>query len=170
MSDQFVDLDVRPILRAGGEPFSEIMKAVSSLAPEQGLRLFATFKPAPLFNVMAKQGFEHEARELDGGDWEVMFRRASAATEAPPKLSPAEQGEWPAPSREMDNRELDPPEPMVRILAELEQMKKGEVLQALLCREPAFLIPEVERRGHSWRGGFEPDGETYKIFIKVGVA
>jgi TusA-related sulfurtransferase len=70
----------------------------------------------------------------------------------------------------LDNRELDPPEPMVRILAATEAMKEGEVLSALLCREPIFLLPELAKRGHAWRGGFEPDGKTYKILVRVGAA
>jgi TusA-related sulfurtransferase len=70
----------------------------------------------------------------------------------------------------MDNRDLDPPEPMVRILAATEAMANGEVLSALLCREPMFLLPELAKRGHAWRGAFEPDGKTYKILIRVGAA
>ena len=37
-------------------------------------------------------------------------------------------------------------------------------------REPMFLLPELAKRGHAWRGGFEPDGKTYKILIRVGAA
>lgn len=70
-------LDVRDILKAGGEPFSHIMQAVEALAPGQGLRLLATFKPAPLFKVMAQRGFGHTEREIGGGDWEVIFTRSS---------------------------------------------------------------------------------------------
>jgi uncharacterized protein (DUF2249 family) len=66
-------LDVRAILMAGGEPFSHIMQAVDALAPGQGLRLLATFKPVPLFGVMAQRGFGHTEREIGGGDWEVVF-------------------------------------------------------------------------------------------------
>ena len=43
-----LELDVRPLLRNGGEPFGAIMGAVGSLAPGQGLRLYATFRPEPL--------------------------------------------------------------------------------------------------------------------------
>jgi hypothetical protein len=59
---------------------------------------------------------------------------------------------------------------MVKILAALETMAPGQVLSALLCREPLFLLPELAKRGHSWRGGFEADGTTYKILIRVGAA
>ncbi len=66
-------LDVREILKAGGEPFSEIMQAIEALPPGQGLRLLATFKPIPLFGVMAQRGFGHREQEIGGGDWEVIF-------------------------------------------------------------------------------------------------
>jgi hypothetical protein len=52
MTAEFIDVDVRPILRAGGEPFSVIMQAVEGLEPGQGIRLLATFKPIPLFGVL----------------------------------------------------------------------------------------------------------------------
>ena len=172
MTATFIDLDVRPTLRAGGEPFQQIMDTVARLAPGQGLRLFATFKPAPLFAVLGSQGFSHEATALEGGDWEVLFRPTQAASGTGP-LSPvpmADSSNWPGPVQELDNRELDPPEPMVRILAATETMNDGDVLSALLCREPIFLLPELAKRGHAWRGGFEPDGKTYKILVRIGAA
>lgn len=168
---EFVELDVRPVLRAGGEPFSQIMGAVQGLAPGQGLRLFATFKPTPLLRVLGSQGFTHEARELAGGEWQVDFTPSAGATGNTIEAAPAtsdEGGTWPAPAREMDNRDLDPPEPMVRILAATETMTSGEVLAALLCREPVFLLPELAKRGHCWRGAFEPDGKTYRVLIRIG--
>jgi len=172
MNTSFVELDVRPILRAGGEPFEKIMQTISALQPGQGLRLFATFKPTPLLHVLGSKGFTHETKELSGGEWEVLFTPSDAAkpngsTEA---VSPGDESAWPAPVQELDNRDLDPPEPMVRILAATEAMKAGEVLSALLCREPIFLFPELAKRGHRWRGGFEPDGTTYKVFIRVGAS
>jgi uncharacterized protein (DUF2249 family) len=171
MTTAFIDLDVRQILRAGGEPFQQIMETVAALKPGQGLRLFATFKPVPLFSVLGSKGFSYEAVALDGGDWEVLFRPTQAASASEQRSTPAaDVSNWPEPIQELDNRELDPPEPMVRILATTEAMKKGEVLSALLCREPIFLLPELAKRGHAWRGGFEPDGKTYKILVRVGAA
>jgi uncharacterized protein (DUF2249 family) len=172
MTSTFVELDVRPILRAGGEPFEQIMKAVSGLKAGEGLRLFATFKPTPLFHVLGSKGFTHEAKEIGGGDWEVMFSPSDAppTNAALPQEVVADETAWPDPVRDMDNRDLDPPEPMVRILAAAEAMAPGEVLSALLCREPIFLFPELAKRGHSWRGNFEPDGTTYHVLIRIGHA
>lgn len=170
MTTTFVDLDVRPILRSGGEPFGKIIETVAALGPATGLRLLATFEPTPLFHVLASKGFSHEARQIEGGDWEVLFRPGAGAEVAGAETltSPDDDSEWPQPVRHLDNRDLDPPEPMVRILAATEVMRDGEVLSALLCREPTFLLPELAKRGHRWRGGFEPDGQTFKILVRVG--
>jgi uncharacterized protein (DUF2249 family) len=168
MAVDYVDVDVRPTLRNGGEPFGEIMAAVNALSPGQGLRLLATFKPVPLLHVLGSKGFSYEVQEIDGGDWEVLFTPGDAvAGNAAPAAPAADSDAWPAPARDMDNRDLDPPEPMVRILAATEEMQPGEVLSALLCREPIFLLPELAKRGHGWRGGFEPDGTTYRILVRI---
>jgi hypothetical protein len=147
------------------------MPAVPALQPGEGLRLLATFKPTPLLHVLGSKGFSHEARELGGGDWEVLFTPADVVWAPEPAGGAAtEDGAWPEPVRFLDNRDLDPPEPMTRILATSAAMGEGEVLAALLCREPLFLFPELAKRGHSWRGAFEPDGTTYKVLVKIGGA
>lgn len=169
MTTNFVDLDVRPILRSGGEPFGEILQAVEMLEPGEGLRLLATFKPTPLFAVMEARGFTPEPSEIGGGDWQVLFRpSATAAVHVVLNAQLPATGSWPMPLRTLDLNDLDPPEPMVRILAATEEMQNGEVLSALLAREPFFLFPELEKRGHQWRGAFEPDGTTYRILVRVG--
>lgn len=171
MATTFVDVDVRPILRAGGEPFEKIMGAVAALKPGEGLRLFATFKPVPLLHMLGSKGFTYVANELPDGEWEVLFSPSEVPPVQAPTIAAQAVGEsaWPEPVQHLDNRELDPPEPMVRILAAIESMTPGEVLSALLCREPIFLFPELAKRGHSWRGGFETDGTTYKVLVRVGI-
>jgi TusA-related sulfurtransferase len=145
------------------------METLATLAPGQGLRLSATFKPTPLFAVLGAKGFSHEEKELGGGDWEVLFRPPQAAATPAAEPAPAAADEaWPEAIQHLDNRDLDPPEPMVRILAAVEGMEEGEVLSALLRREPMFLLPELAKRGHAWRGGFEPDGTSYRILVRVG--
>ena len=72
-TDRRVELDVRPILRSGGEPFGEIMQAVAQVPPDGALRLRATFKPAPLFGVLRVRGFRHWIERGKGDDWIVWF-------------------------------------------------------------------------------------------------
>lgn len=56
----------------------------------------------------------------------------------------------------IDNRGLEPPEPMVRIFAALESLAAGERLRALMDREPILIYSELERRGFAWE--FNEDG------------
>ncbi|WP_018236964.1 DUF2249 domain-containing protein [Ensifer sp. BR816] len=162
------ELDVRPILRSGGEPFRAIMEAVNGLKPGQAFRLFAPFRPQPLFKVMEGRGFAHEAQEIEGGDWEVLFtpRQTGAPVEA--SADADDLSVWSDPVEHLDLTELDPPEPMVRILAAAERLRPGDVLFALLSREPIFLFPELAKRGHQWAGNFDETRTTFRMFVRVG--
>ncbi len=169
------ELDVRPILRAGGEPFTVIMDAVKELKPGQPLRLLATFEPIPLYSVLGKKGFGHTAQKLGDDDWEILFSPGATAA-SPVRSEPtgsnangAMTREWPAPARHLDCRDLDPPEPLVRSLAAVEELLPGEVLSVLLCREPVFLLPKLSERGHKWQGGFEPDGKSFKLLVQKSI-
>ena len=164
----FIDVDVRPILRAGGEPFSIIMAALERLEPGEGLRLYAPFKPVPLFDVMASKGFAHREAELEGGEWEIRFMRDDGSFEGDEadSATPSDD-DWPEPVVHLDNRDLDPPEPMVRILAALEGLAPGQTVCALLSREPVFLFRELTKRGHQWRGGFTSQKDAYQLTVRV---
>ena len=162
-----LELDVRPILRNGGEPYGAIMGAVGALAPGQPLKLFATFRPEPLFTVMAARGFGYEARPLEGGDWEVLFTPQSGP-EAANTSRADDPDSWSDPVHYLDCTDMDPPEPMAKILAQLEAMAEGEVMFALLGREPVFLFPELLSRGHAWVGDLDAEGTSYRLMIRAG--
>ncbi|BDA85406.1 universal stress protein [Aureimonas sp. SA4125] len=165
-----LELDVRPLLKKGGEPFQAIMEAVRQLEPGQDLRLYAPFCPTPLFDVMANRGFAHQAREIAGGDWEVVFTPAPLADDTAVSGNAGAAQGWPEPERQLDLVDLDPPEPMVRILAAAEKMQPGTVMFVLLAREPLFLFPELVKRGHEWAGNFDEAGETFRMLIRIGTA
>ncbi|MGD9935699.1 MAG: DUF2249 domain-containing protein [Dehalococcoidia bacterium] len=65
---------------------------------------------------------------------------------------------------EIDNRGLQPPEPMVRILGALAGLPPGEVLVALMDREPLMIYPELERRGFEWE--FETGTGSHRLVIR----
>lgn len=163
-----LDLDVRPILRAGGEPFGAIMSAVRELAPGQSLRLLAPFRPDPLFQVLARQGLANDAHQIDGGDWEILFSPVRTEDDAEMPVDPAVPVTWPEPIKHIDCSELEPPEPMIRVLAALETLAVGQVLFALLTREPLFLFPELTARGHAWYGQFDETGKKYRLLVLIG--
>jgi len=165
-----LELDVRPLLKNGGEPFQAIMQAVMGLEPGQGLKLYATFCPTPLFDVMANRGFAHQSREIEGGDWEVVFTPKPLGDDEVISSNAGAPQVWPEPERHLDLIDLDPPEPMVRILAAAEKMLPGAVMFVLLAREPLFLFPELIKRGHQWAGNFDDGGETFRMLIRIGAS
>ena len=67
---------------------------------------------------------------------------------------------------EIDNRGLEPPEPMVRILNALATLRGDDRVVALMDREPLLLYPELERRGFSWAFATADDG--YRLTITHG--
>lgn len=188
--DDVVTLDVREDLRRGEEPLEKILATVERLRPGESLRLRTTFEPIPLFRVMERRGFTHEARQIAPGDWEVLFRPMAAAAPhgegaagpAPRKAQDAEGGTrpahtdgggadgaggaWPSPAAHLDNRGLPPPEPMIRVLESLETLAPGEVLEVLNDREPVFLYPELAARGYAVRT--ERLAEGVRLHIRKG--
>jgi uncharacterized protein (DUF2249 family) len=64
----------------------------------------------------------------------------------------------------VDNRGLQPPEPMVRILAALASLPEGGEVVALMDREPLLLYPELERRGFTWT--FNPSSGEHRLAIR----
>jgi uncharacterized protein (DUF2249 family) len=169
-------LDVRPILKAGGEPFPEIMNAIAALESGQGLRLLATFKPVPLLSIMQEKGYAHYEKELGSGDWEIVFEPGAETSVATPSTQPvaaatkSEQDDsrgWPAPTRSLDNRGLMPPEPMIITLEAIECMAAGEVLEGWFDRDPLLLYPELRTRGH--QAHCEKRGPSeYRVLIRCG--
>jgi uncharacterized protein (DUF2249 family) len=147
-----VELDVRPLLRAGEEPFSRIMAAVAALGAGEVLRVRATFEPLPLLAVMAKRGFLSETAEHAPDDWSAWFWRPGAGSPqaAPvaeiPNRSPATTG---AADRtiELDVRGLEPPEPLMRTLAALETLPPGWSLLQINSRVPQLLFPLLAEQG-----------------------
>lgn len=66
-------IDVRPAIAAGEAPLPMILGAVHQLAPRQTLRLHAPFEPAPLYQLLGREGFDHHAEEQTDGSWLIEF-------------------------------------------------------------------------------------------------
>jgi hypothetical protein len=161
-----IELDLREAMRSGREPFSRIMAAVAALGPSEVLRLRTIFEPVPLFGLMAKRGFLHEAERHAADDWSVWLWkhepearpnesgggdaanagaaawRASSVVSAPSAAVTAQP-----PTVWLDVRGLEPPEPLVRTLAALEALPAGHQLVQINVRVPQLLLPMLSERG-----------------------
>jgi uncharacterized protein (DUF2249 family) len=150
MSNHIVTLDVREDLGKGREPFSKIMNAVGQLRPDEKLLLVAPFEPVPLFSVLGRQGFDHQSKQIQSGDWEVLFTRREGELSAfvPPKHPPCSAAKVkPTEIIEVDARGLEPPQPMIKILETLATLPNGAELRAHTDRRPMHLYAQLEERG-----------------------
>jgi uncharacterized protein (DUF2249 family) len=141
-----VHLDVREDIRRGQEPFAKIMATVKTLGPEQALVLRAPFEPVPLLAALGKRGFAHWVEQSAPDDWTVWFYREPSA---PPVAGTGPRAAASA-DRDMavlDVRGLEPPEPMVQILARLDTLRPGQRLVVLHERRPMLLYPQLDERG-----------------------
>ncbi|HEX6308146.1 MAG TPA: DUF2249 domain-containing protein [Longimicrobiales bacterium] len=176
--DRIVEVDVRDELRAGREPFSLIMAARRRVPEGGALTVRAIFEPVPLYAVLKRQGLDHWTEQLAADDWRVWFyppaagEAASAATagDAAPEAAESARAA-PAVSAEEDDvvvldvRGLEPPEPMARTLAALEQLPVGGTLVQINVRTPQFLLPLLAERGFVYEVR-EQEPDLVRVFIR----
>lgn len=155
LSADHVRLDVRPI--SCRQKHALIFKRWSELAPGEHFVLVNDHDPVPLYYQFAGQfpgAFDWEYLMAGPEEFQVKITRLKATPEPTrkPDLPP-----WPprgkacaAPANdaaEVDARGLEPPEPMLRILAAAEALAPGGALRARTDRRPVHLLPELEARG-----------------------
>lgn len=69
----------------------------------------------------------------------------------------------------LDNRGLEPPQPMMRTLEALENMSGKENLTIINDRRPMFLYEQLEERGLQHRTEQQEDGSfKIEIFLSAG--
>lgn len=142
-------LDVREELKRGRDPFSRIMQAVAGLAPGQSLLLTAPFEPTPLYAVLGARGFGHTSRQLDSGDWEILFSEETSSTPGQPiDVRPPAN-----PTLDVDARGLEPPEPLMKIMEAVTAAPPGEEVRARTDRKPVKLYEHLQERG--WKSESE---------------
>jgi uncharacterized protein (DUF2249 family) len=65
----------------------------------------------------------------------------------------------------IDGRELEPPEPLQRVLAALDRLADGDELIVLLYCHPTPLISILDRNGYAWQEAVLEDA-THQIRIR----
>lgn len=150
-TDVFRELDVRPMLERGEEPFKVITTAARAVPVGQVLRLLVGFEPLPLYDALKKQGFAAFGEQRDG-TWHVEFlREREAGAPAPKPAAPQQAVDWDAPASSevtIDVSELVPPEPMVKILQALETLPAGGRLLVHHVRRPIHLYDRLDEMGY----------------------
>lgn len=152
-ASEWVALDVRSVLAGGKDPLQLIQQTICSLTPNQGLALTAPFVPAPLIQLLGKQGFVSHSQRYAPDEVTTWFWRPNETTAS--VVTNKEKGEtdWATIEerfginvQEIDVRGLPMPQPMLCILATLQTLPEGMALKVLHQRIPVYLLPELAER------------------------
>jgi len=164
---QTIELDVRPQLKQKLEPFKLIMDTVKKLNKEDTFILHAIFKPTPLFGVMKVKGYVNKVEQKASDHWIVTFVHKSRKHELQDSLDgldieeeSSEKLREHSMSFELDNRGLEPPQPMIRTLKKLEEAKGGDTVTIHNDRVPMFLIEELNTLGYPYEVDNQSDGSA----------
>ncbi len=150
-----VQLDVRPTLDSGEDPFNIIMKAIKVLKEEETLQIINTFEPIPLIRKLESKGYESRTERPEEGIVHTFFKKNTTKwidDEVEEKVNKSlvnfddQLAVFGEDIRKIDVRQLEMPEPMVNILKEIETLKKGQALYVDHKKIPQFLLPELEQR------------------------
>ncbi len=141
-------LDVRPILAAGGEPFQNIMQAAAEVLVGQRLLLEAPFEPLPLYKVMEKKGFAAWCEQLAPQHFRVHFYRLPSSAQPSRKVL-LDESAWNQPAHATLRIEAnwEPPLPMQRVLEALATLPPGQRLLVRHVRRPVHLLARLEQEG-----------------------
>ncbi|MCL4290954.1 MAG: DUF2249 domain-containing protein [Thermoleophilia bacterium] len=164
-AENIVEVDVREDLRAGREPFSRIMASRRDVPEGGALCVRAIFEPVPLYDVLGAQGLDHHTERLAEDDWRVWFYAVPGRAPAPPVAPAPAAVEQEDGATVLDVRGLEPPEPMLRTLAALEQLPAGGVLVQINVRVPEFLLPLLDERGFTYEIREQEPG-LVRVFIR----
>ena len=155
-------VDVRPIFAKGGSPCNLIDESVAGLEPGQVFVLLVPFEPVPLYARLARAGYSHTAEKLSDGTWRIEFNKTSdPASTGPDRFSKTTP---PPGGREtlLDNRGLEPPEPMVRTLEAVDRLAADGKINMLSDRKPLHLFRELEVI-------LTPDWITRRVRVPLGL-
>ncbi|RCX17056.1 uncharacterized protein DUF2249 [Fontibacillus phaseoli] len=180
---KIVELDVRDQLRKKLEPFQLIMDTVKTLEADDIFVLHATFKPTPLLGFLKMRGYAGKSQQKDKEHWITTFvskknkhwldeqptagkEDAMPASTSSDQTLSAEADHQPK-VIELDNRGLEPPQPMMRTLAALDRSRPGDRVLIHNDRVPVFLIEELNGMGCPFTVEEQPDGSAKVTITKA---
>jgi uncharacterized protein (DUF2249 family) len=167
------ELDVRPVIESGKDPFSMITRKIKQLEPGKILKLVNTFEPVPLINILSKQGFEYYVETVSENLVNTYFHKTTSANE---NIAGGTQssGDWDNILLQFNNnlvtidvRHLQMPQPMHTILDTLETLPDDKALFVYHKRIPVFLLPELAERKFDHRIKEITDGEVHLLIFKM---
>ncbi len=183
-----VRLNAIELLEKNIDPFDPVMKKLKELAPGEALEVVVDFIPSPLIDILKRQGYESCVLKKDGiyytyfykpykkrGFWEkikTIFGKTHSDREEK-HSGPAHEEDFEKIKQQfegrmkiIDVRDLEMPQPMMKILETLDTLKPGEALFVEHKRIPQFLLPELEKKNYLWTTKKLSDDHTRMLIYK----
>jgi uncharacterized protein (DUF2249 family) len=174
--EQLTELDVRPVIASGSDPLNIIMGKIKTVQPGQVLKIINTFEPTPLILMLEKKGFETYVDVVGDNLIETYFYKTGKNNLEETKTEQPSANDWDSilqsfgdNIQKIEVRHLEMPQPMLTILAVLDELPQGTALYVYHKRIPVFLLPELVQRGLEYRIKEIKDGEVHLlIFVNNG--
>ncbi len=143
-------LDVRELMRTGGEPFNQIMQTVAKVKNGEAFLLETIFEPAPLYDMLKKKGFIHETEMPGSGHYKIWFYKIEKA-ERHEETQDTKKRVWTEDGTVyIDVKGLEPPQPMALVLETLAKTEAHKTVIVFHERKPVFLLPKLEEKGYKY--------------------
>lgn len=170
--NKITELDVRPVINSGKDPFSIIMQSVKQLESGGTLKLINSFEPTPLIQILGKQGFESYIENINENLVNTYFYKTSNSIIKEP-VNAVSSEDWQSKLTQfkdklvtIDVRNMEMPLPMITILEELDKLPSGKAVFVYHKRIPVFLLPELAERKFDYRIKEVSDGEVHLLIYK----
>lgn len=166
-----VELDVRPILEGGTDPFEAIMSKLKDMDEKHTLLIINKFEPIPLLNILKTKGYDYSTERPEEGVVHTYVEKLADDVEINERVAKVQEltfaqveKKFARKMKEVDVRQLEMPLPMVTILQEIEAVTEGNALFVHHKKLPQYLIPELEDRNYQWVSN-EIDESNVKLII-----
>lgn len=153
------ELDVRLFLSRNEDPLKEILRLAKKLDIGERMKVINSFEPIPLIHLLAERGFLVFSETVSEKLVITWFEKKRNEPRVPQSI---EEVTAEVPSKLFDKvisrfredriqyldvRELEMPQPMLRILSVIENLKTDELLYVYHKKLPVYLLPELRKKG-----------------------
>ena len=177
-NENIVTLDVRPAIREGKDPFNEIMATIKDFSDGEVLKIVNTFEPAPIINVLKQKGFISKVEHISDKEIHTYLKKEKEdkSEEINQKAKDTAKTDdidtvfasFKEKFKEIDVRDLEMPQPMVKILEELDGIPDDYCLYVHHKKVPQFLLPQLEERNYVYlTKEIDADNTKMLIFKKI---
>lgn len=169
-----ITLDVRRQIEKGKDPIKRIISSSQKLDTDEFMLVINKFEPLPIIHLLGERGFSSKVEKLAEDEIHTYFWKKEAkkdcADNEPKTIRIVELDEFEAKAgkfesiKKIDVRHLEMPEPMVRILEEIELITEDSALYVDHKKVPQYLLPQLEKRSFEAMA-HEIDSNYIKLLI-----